>query len=396
MSLDTDAATTESLEQLLGSASLVAAVPPDLDVTIELDAGDGMRWTATLARGTMQVAPGPAAKPNVRIFADPDTLAQVMGGAVSGVDAFLEGRLRTRGNLGLALRLGSILQPEGRPDHWPRWGRVDAGGLSTSYLEAGSGFPVILLHGLGATNASFLPTLSELSLDYRVIAPDLPGFGDSSKPFRTYHARFFGGWLIDFLDAMGIQRAHLIGNSMGGRVAIEGGLVAPERIDRLALLSPSPAFLRRRNLVRLVRMLRPELGAIPLFLSHRQVVRGIRGLFSRPSRLPIGWYEAAADEFLRVFASPWARVAFFSAAREIYLEEPHGENGFWDRLPALERPALFVWGDRDWLVPARFAKHVHNALPRAESVVLRDCGHVPQFELPEKTHALIREFFEAS
>jgi pimeloyl-ACP methyl ester carboxylesterase len=55
-----------------------------------------------------------------------------------------------------------------------------------------------------------------------------------------------------------------------------------------------------------------------------------------------------------------------------------------------------VWGDRDWLVPARFAKHVHNALPRAESVVLRDCGHVPQFELPEKTHALIREFFEAS
>jgi pimeloyl-ACP methyl ester carboxylesterase len=269
---------------------------------------------------------------------------------------------------------------------------VQAGSVSTAYLEAGRGFPVILLHGLGATNASFLPTFSDLSRDHRVIAPDLPGFGDSSKPLRTYNARFFGRWLVDLLDALGLERVHLIGNSMGGRVAIEAGLEAPDRVDRLALLAPSPAFLRRRTFVRLVRILRPELGAIPIPVLHWQVVRGIRSIFSRPARLPMGWYEAAADEFVRVFASPRARVAFFSAAREIYLEEPHGDSGFWDRLPAMTRPALFVWGERDWLVPARFARHVTMALPRATSVVLEDCGHVPQFELPDRTHALVRDF----
>jgi pimeloyl-ACP methyl ester carboxylesterase len=160
----------------------------------------------------------------------------------------------------------------------------------------------------------------------------------------------------------------------------------------VALLAPSPAFLRRRNFVKVVRILRPELGAIPIPISHRQVVRGIRSIFSRPARLPIGWYEAAADEFVRVFGSPRARVAFFSAAREIYLEEPHGDAGFWDRLPAMSRPALFIWGERDWLVPARFARHVTMALPKASSVVLEDCGHVPQFELPDRTHGLVRDF----
>ena len=69
-----------------------------------------------------------------------------------------------------------------------------------------------------------------------------------------------------------------------------------------------------------------------------------------------------------------------------------GETGFWDRLPSLQPPSLFVWGQQDRLVPAKFAPRVERALPAATSVVLPDCGHVPQFELPEKTNALIREF----
>jgi pimeloyl-ACP methyl ester carboxylesterase len=104
------------------------------------------------------------------------------------------------------------------------------------------------------------------------------------------------------------------------------------------------------------------------------------------------WYEAAIDEFLRIFATPRGRMAFFSAARQIYLEEAYGEDGFWDRLPALSRPALFLWGDRDQLVPSGFARHVTEAVPGARSIVLEDCGHVPQFEHPELTHRLTREF----
>jgi pimeloyl-ACP methyl ester carboxylesterase len=121
---------------------------------------------------------------------------------------------------------------------------------------------------------------------------------------------------------------------------------------------------------------------------------GLKGLFSRPSRMHQARLEAAVDEFIRVFSTAKGRIAFFSAARQIYLEEPYGEKGFWDRLPSLERPALFVWGDRDRLVPATFARHVEKALPQVESIVMEDCGHVPQFEHPEKTNRLIRDFID--
>jgi len=120
-----------------------------------------------------------------------------------------------------------------------------------------------------------------------------------------------------------------------------------------------------------------------------------RSLFARPERLPDGWYDAFADEFLRVFRSPRGRVAFFSAARQVYLEPARGELGFWDRLPAMRVPAMFVWGEKDWLVPARFEHHVSKALPAARSIVIEDCGHVPQYEFPELTNSLIREFIEA-
>ena len=86
------------------------------------------------------------------------------------------------------------------------------------------------------------------------------------------------------------------------------------------------------------------------------------------------------------------RLSIFSAMRHIYLDEPFGEEGFWERLPGLRPPALFVWGDRDVLVPAGFARFVAEALPDAGSVIMPDCGHVPQFEYRERTAGLTREF----
>src|SRR5207244_11319968 len=142
-----------------------------------------------------------------------------------------------------------------------------------------------LLHGLGATNASMLPTLADLARDHRVLAPDLPGFGESAKPIRSYDAGYLAEWVRAFMDELGIERADLVGNSMGGRVAIEAGLVAPDRIGRIVLLAPSPAFIRRRQFVRIVRLLRPELALLPVPIPHRRVVGGRRGLFSRPARL---------------------------------------------------------------------------------------------------------------
>jgi pimeloyl-ACP methyl ester carboxylesterase len=195
------------------------------------------------------------------------------------------------------------------------------------------------------------------------------------------------------LDELRIPRAHLVGNSLGGRVALEVALQAPGRVRRIALLCPSMAWRRFRFGAGVVRLLRHEMAIVPLPVLEAAVVGVLRSMFAAPDRVPQAGMIAAADEFLRIFSTARGRVAFFNAMREIYLEDPHGERGFWDRLPLLSRPSLFVFGERDWLVPQSFARLVARALPAARCEIFRDCGHVPQYELPEQTHALVREFF---
>lgn len=375
---------------LLRKADAGSPLRPGKRAWVTFDAGHAA-WTLVLDGPKMRMVHGriPGAGTVVRV--DTRTLADILEGRECGVQAFLDGRLVMRGNLSLVLQLDGADEPS-RPARFPRARRVRALDVSTSYLEAGAGEPVVLLHGLGATNASMLPTLVDLATDHRVIAPDLPGFGDSEKPVRTYDPAFYARWLGAFLDEIGVARAILVGNSMGGRIAIEAGLQTPDRVEALALFAPSLAFKKFREATPLVRLLAAELGAMPLVLPRPIVLTALRMMFARPERLRDAWYDAAADEFLRVFATPRGRMAFLSAARQIYLEEAHGEAGFWDRLGALMPPALFLWGDHDQLVPWRFSRHVEAVLPHARSVVLPDCGHVPQFEHREATHRLVRTF----
>lgn len=203
----------------------------------------------------------------------------------------------------------------------------------------------------------------------------------------AYDARFFARAGIDLLDALGLDRVHVIGNSLGGRVALEIALRHPARVGRLGLLAPSLAWRRDRPLVPLLRLTRPELGLVQL--APRPLVDAIvRRVIPGADE---GWTAAGVDEFLRAYLKPAGRAAFYAAARQIYLEEPHGEEGFWPRLRTLEADALFVWGRRDRLVPIAFARHVTEALPHARHLEL-DCGHVPQIERPTQTHAALAAF----
>ena len=366
--------------------------------TVVLDAGGAGTWTVRISRGRGRARRGSVPQPTLTVCAAPDVLADVVAARTSGVDAFLQGRLTVRGDLALALQLDGLFAGDAeRPDTHPRALEVQAMGIRTLYLEAGppDAPPVILLHGLGATNASLLPVLGDLATDYRVIAPDLPGFGASDAPVSPYNPPWFAAWVEAFQGATGSRGAVLVGNSLGGRIALEAGLRHPKSVRGLVLLTPSPAFRRLRQWVPLVRFVTPELARLPLPpMSHRLTVEGIRAMFSQPDRLPRAWYDAAADEAQRVLRMPRHRVAFFSAARQIYLEDAYGKHGFWQRLPGLTPPALFIWGDRDRLVPSSFARHVADALPSAGQIVLEDCGHVPQFEHPEETNAMIRGFLE--
>ena len=386
------------LDALLSSRlrrTLAGSVLEDRHVSIVFDADGQSSWTVEIDRGRSSVHRGGVDDPSLVIRGPAEVLADVISGARSGVHAFLDGNVTVRGDLGLSLQLdGMFADDVPRPDTYPRALEVEALGVRTRYLEAGppDAPPVVLLHGLGATNASLLPCLTDLALDHRVLAPDLPGFGQSDAPKASYSPAWFAAWLEDFQRRTGSRPAVLLGNSLGGRIALEAGLEHPCSVRGLVLLTPSPAFRRLRQWVPAVRLLRPGLARLPIPLPHRAAVEGIRGMFSDPDRLPRSWYDAAGDECVRVFRSPAHRVAFFSCARHIYLEDAYGRRGFWDRLPALLPPALFVWGDRDRLVPSSFARHVAAALPGAGSIVLEDCGHVPQFECPQETMAMVRGF----
>ena len=365
--------------------------------TIVFDAGAAGVWTVSLSGGRGSVRRGSATDPTLCIRSSADVLADVVSGRTSGVHAFLDGRLTVRGDLALSLQLDGLWAGEQAvPPELPRSREVLAMGVRTSYLEAGppDAPPVLLLHGLGATNASMLPVLADLAQDHRVIAPDSPGFGASAAPKGPYNPTWFAAWLEAFQRSTDSRGALLVGNSLGGRIALEAGLSHPKSVRGLVLLAPSPAFRRLRQYVPLVRLISPELARLPLPMSHRLVVEGIRAMFSDADRLPGPWYDAAADEAVRVLGDRAHRVAFFSCARQIYLEDAYGKNGFWHRLPGLLPPALFIWGDRDRLVPSSFARHVADALPGAGQIVLEDCGHVPQFEHPDETSAMIRGFLE--
>jgi pimeloyl-ACP methyl ester carboxylesterase len=326
-------------------------------------------------------------EPDTELTADLSTWDRVASDLKGGMQAYRAGRLTVRRNLHLGVGFLAATNTSDDPARLKfRTLETACGRVST--FEAGSGEPLLLLHGLGATKAEFLPTVAALAPGFRTIAIDLPGFGDSDKPFpAAYDAPFFARWVAALMDALELDRTHLLGHSMGGRVALEVAMRHPERIDRLVLMTPSMAWLADRPWAPALKLVRPELG----FLQPAPK-NFVEGIIKRVVPQSDSHFVAPAlDEFLRSYLSPRGRVAFYAAARNIYLEDP---KRFWSGLEALSPEALFIWGRRDGLVPIGFARHVRERLPAARHCEL-DCGHVPQLERPAQLHAAITRFLRA-
>ena len=304
-----------------------------------------------------------------------------------GMRAFRSGRLAVRRNVHVGVGFLAATTGVSGPGRL-RFRTVVTRRARLSMLEEGIGPPVLAIHGLGGTKGSFLLTAAALADRFRVVAVDLPGFGDSDKPIgAAYDAPFFAHAMIDLLDALELDRADLIGNSLGGRVALEVALRDPARVGRLALLAPSLAWRRPRRWAPALRLVRPELGLVQL-APRAAVDAVVHRLIPGADE---GWTASGVDEFLRAYHTRSGRAAFYAAARQIYLEAPHGKDGFWPRLRELQPDAMFIWGRRDTLVPIAFARHVAEALPQARHVEL-DCGHVPQMERPRQTHKAVAAF----
>jgi pimeloyl-ACP methyl ester carboxylesterase len=368
---------------------------PGFEATYQIRLGDlGHTWEVRATTHGLRVRRGAChQRPDVVIGTDAATWIALREGTLSGVQAFSERTLYARGDLDLAVGFeGLFRRPDGRPPLL-RMHDVRLPGRRVSTLSMGQGPDVLLLHGLGGTKASFFDTAAALSRDHRVHAIDFPGFGSSCKPpTAPYSARYFAETVVELMDALEIERAHLVGNSMGGRVAIEVGLRDPERVGALGLLCPAVAFVRR-GYHPIVRVLRPEFGLLPHRFRRSTVANQFWSLFADRDQVDPSVADIAVDEFQRIYGSASARYAFLSAARNIYLDRPFGRGGFYPRLAELDRPALFMWGSRDRMVPAGFKRHVSEWLPQAEQIVLSGCGHVPQVERPEQTNGLLRRFF---
>jgi pimeloyl-ACP methyl ester carboxylesterase len=331
--------------------------------------------------------------PDVTLTTDAETWMRLRRGELSGIEAFQRRLLGVRGNLDYAVAFEGMFRLLGGRPPLLQIHEIPVGRHGISTLTMGSGPDVLLLHGLGGTRASLFEAAGELSRQYRVHVPDLPGFGSSSKPaIGGYNARWFGRIMLGLMDELGVGRAHLVGNSMGGRIAIEMGLQAPQRVGALGLLCPAVAWVKR-GMHPIVRLLRPEFGLLPHGFSHSMVAGQFWNIFYNRDVVDPAVGDLIVDEFRRIYHTAGARYAFLASARNIYLEAPFGRGGFYPRLSQLDPPALFIWGSHDRIVPPAFERHVRRWLPQAEQVTIQNCGHVPQVECPAETNRWLMEFF---
>lgn len=349
---------------------------------------------------TCVVYPGRTGRVDAELRTDAATWLCIVDGCCSPLDAFLDGDLQISGDLNEALRLETMFAvPEGSPMALSpaRIGRYPVRGANLATFEAGptDGPLMLMIHGLGASKVSLLPAIAGMAQTHRVVAVDLPGFGKSTTPLRArYDAPYFADTMLELLDALGDEPAAVVGNSLGGRVALEMALRAPERVRGLGLLCPAVAF----DAYRLVRpALAATRGDVALGLAaawplpRRLVDRGLQRLFADHRRVPADNLRAAREDFLRTTRSPARRVAFLAASRRLALEQP---KVYWRRLGDLAVPSLWVFGDRDPLVPCAYAEMVAEHAPSNATVeIWRSCGHVPQFEHPRRTVAALQRAF---
>jgi pimeloyl-ACP methyl ester carboxylesterase len=238
-----------------------AALLEDLPARYRGNGGDRPPGRVRIVAGRVSrdvvLAPGSCAvekldghRPDSEIVTDPETWRDIHEGRLSGIEAFVERRLWARGSIDALLRFETMFERPSSGGLPYAMEMIDVGGVRISTMIAGppDAPPVLLLHGLGATKASWLMVVPGLAQKYRVIAPDLPGFGASDKPAGRYDAAWFAVYAFSLLDVLGHRNSFVVGNSMGGRVAMEMAMLGPERVDAIACLSPASAFAKRPGL----------------------------------------------------------------------------------------------------------------------------------------------------
>ena len=241
---------------------------------------------------------------------------------------------------------------------------------------------VILLHGFGASLHTWEPWSARLSTEYRVIRFDLPGFGlTGADPSGDYTDARSVDVLLALMDRLGVRRASLIGNSLGGKIAWNFALRHPDRVDRLVLVSPdgfaSPGFEygRKPSLPIMVRLL-------PYVLPTAFLRMSLAPAYGDPKALT----DATVTRYRDLMLAPGVRAAMLARMRQVMLEDPR------PLLRRIQAPTLLLWGERDGMIPFSNAAEYEAALPHATLAALPGLGHVPFEEAPAVSLAPVLAF----
>jgi pimeloyl-ACP methyl ester carboxylesterase len=274
-----------------------------------------------------------------------------------------------------------------RIDWRPHLRRLELPGADVAYVEIGEGEPIVFVHGISGSWQNWLENLPHFARQHRAIALDLPGFGASPMPSWPIDMPAYGRLLHDFCEKIGVQRATLVGNSMGGLVAAEAALSAPGRFDRLVLVSAAgfintwlPHQRGKATSHAWNTFGRPFGSAARFFVSRR---RGrwlmFRFAIRYPSRLrkELLWEQMASGLPAPGFADALDAVIEYDAR---------------DRLEELEVPTMIVWGMEDWVIPSVAALSYHRRIPHSRLEIFERTGHVPQLERPARFNRVLDHF----
>src|ERR1700756_1270786 len=250
-------------------------------------------------------------------------------------------------------------------------------GYRVAYRDEGPvhGEPLVLIHGMVASSLTWDAVIAHLPSTYRIIAPDLLGHGDSDKPRTDYSLGAFAVWLRDFLDALDIPSATLVGHSLGGGVALQVVHQHPPRCQRLVLVNSGGLGEDVAVMLRLLSAPGTEL-VLPILASPPFRLLGGRWRALLTSR---GVDPQQLDYRLRKYTSladPEARQAFLRTLRSVV--DVRGQNvGAVSRLPHLvgDVPTLIIAGAQDKVIPPSHARAAHAALPASQLQIIDDAGH---------------------
>jgi pimeloyl-ACP methyl ester carboxylesterase len=264
------------------------------------------------------------------------------------------------------------------PHDFEEW-QIDLHGHRAIYRIAGSGPPVVLIHGMVNSSRHWEEVALRLAENHTVIAPDLIGHGDSATPRGDYSLGAHAASIRDMLSAIGIGRATIVGHSLGGGVAMQFFYQFPQRTERMVLVSSGAV---------------PGASALLWAAAHPRVLDALRAggdrLQARGSGA--GVYLKAVARALRPLEDPGSREAFLQTLRSVIDVRGQRVSAV-DRLYLLRSlPTLIVWGERDNTIPLAHGRAAHEAIPGSRFETLPRAAHFPHLEDPEGLARVLREF----